>query len=744
MPKRLDPDEILKQIVKLSSGRHKIYLGVAPGTGKTFRMLEEALELKNKGVDIVIGYIEMQNRAENHKLISSFDSIPKKKYTVNDKDFYDMDLEAIIERRPATVIVDELAHSNITGSRNQKRYQDIQDLLKEGISVLSTLNIHQLESISPIVEKSLGIKINETVPDWVLNQAEEVVLIDISIDELYNRLHIKQIYTGEQLKHALNNFFKRSNLNLLRDLALNVLAERVDIEVITEKLKAKIKDRILVAASPEESSINLINHAHEIAKATHADLDITCFVKDNAKQELLNKIRETCKSKNGHLYLVKDIKKTVADELIHFINLNRITQVTIGYSKKQKAGKLFHKSIALEILSRTNDLDLIMLQTKDNAELLSDTTENKSVQGKSASEKQGSFKFGKLKIYIGMAPGVGKTYKMLQDARELQKQNINILLGVIDTHGRVETAKLMDGLSILQPKLIEHKGKYLHEFDLEGAIMTKPEYILVDELAHTNVPRSINNKRYQDVQYLLRAGINVMSTVNIQHIESLNSTVEQVTGIKVRETVPDWVISHASEIVLIDLSPEALQERLKAGKVYSIDKIEQALTHFFQRKNLIALRELSLREVAESVEHELYPKEKKIRILSFVDINPNTLKLVRKSARIANRLQGELIVMHILKNTKGYSEEKKLAIIELEQLIVEIGGDFRLVEGKNIVEEMKKAEEKLKPHYIIIGEPKYNTTFPFLQGPVTKHILNNVSDATVWIVSEFQSELIEE
>ncbi len=743
MPKRLDPDEILKQIVKLSSGRHKIYLGVAPGTGKTFRMLEEALDLKNKGVDIVIGYIEMQNRPENHNLINSFPAIPRKKFTINDKDFYDMDLDAIIERRPATIIVDELAHNNISGSRNQKRYQDIQDLLKEGISVLSTLNIHQLDGIAPIVEKSFGIKINETVPDWVLNQAEEVVLIDISIDELYNRLHSKQIYTGEQLKHALNNFFKRSNLNLLRDLALNFLAERVDIEVVTEKLKAKIKDRILVAASPEESSINLINHASEIAKAIHGDLDIVCFLKDNVNQDLLNKIRETCKLKNGNLFLIKDIRKSVADELIHLINLNRITQVITGYEKKQKFGNIFHKSIALEVLNKTNDLDLLILKTNNNDESLSESTQNKSTQATYPTGKQGNFKFGKLKIYIGMAPGVGKTYKMLQDGRELQKQGINVLLGVIDTHGRTETAKLMDGLPVLQPKLIEHKGKYLPEFDLEGAILTKPEYILVDELAHTNAPRSINNKRYQDVQYLLRAGINVLSTVNIQHIESLNDTVEQVTGIKVRETVPDWVISHASEIVLIDLSPEALQERLKAGKIYTIDKIEQALTHFFQRKNLIALRELSLREVAESVEHELYPKEKKVKILSFVDINPDTLKLVRKSARIANRLQGELIVMHILKNTKAYSEEKKLAIIELEQLIVEIGGDFRLVEGRNIIEEMKKAEEKVKPHYIIVGEPKHNTTFPFLQGAVTKHILKNISDSHIWIVSEFQSELEE-
>ena len=180
MPKRLDPDEVLKQIIKLSSGRHKIYLGMAPGVGKTYRMLEEANELKQKGVDIIIGYVEIQNRPENSILINIHEVIPKKIFKVNNNEFYDMDLEAIIERRPATVIIDELAHNNFPGSLNQKRYQDTQELLKNGISVLSTLNIHQLDSITPIIEKNIGIKINETVPDWILNQADEVVLVDIS------------------------------------------------------------------------------------------------------------------------------------------------------------------------------------------------------------------------------------------------------------------------------------------------------------------------------------------------------------------------------------------------------------------------------------------------------------------------------------------------------------------------------------------------------------------------------------
>ena len=738
MPKRLEPDEILKQIVKLSSGRHKIFLGMAPGVGKTYRMLEEANELKKKGVDIVIGYVEIQNRPENHKLLSLFETIPRKKYLVNNKEFYDLDLESIIERQPATVIIDELAHNNIPGSLNQKRYQDVQDLLKKGISVLTTLNIHQLESIAPIIEKNLGIKINERVPDWVLNQADEAVLVDMTTEELYKRLELKQIYSQEQLKHGMKYFFKKSNLMQLRDMALNLLAERVDAEIVSEKLSAKIKQRILVAASPRESSNRLIEHAGSIAKVSPTEIDILCILEKLHNEATISQLRETAKRNKANFFLVKDIKRNISEELTHFIKANRITQVIMGNTLNENWKKHLSHNTPIKILENTNGLDLLIINESTKPTSKKKGEEKEDINALLDSNE--NINFGKLKIYIGMAPGVGKTYKMLQDAQELNNQKINVVLGVIDTHGRAETAALLKGLPMLPLKLIEHRGKHFQEFDLEGAILMKPEYILVDELAHTNVTGAINNKRYQDVQYLLRAGINVMTTVNIQHIESLNDIVEEVTGIKVRETVPDWIISHASEIALIDLSPEALQERLKAGKVYSLDKIEQALGHFFQKKNLIALRELSLREVAENVEHEMHPAKQKLRILCFIDLDINTLRLIRKSARIASRLQAELIIMHITKNTNILTEKKKITIIELEQLIVELGGDFRLVEGSNIIEEILKAEEKIRPDYIVVGEHKQKSIFPFFENSLIKKIIKKVSNSHVWIVGDFARE----
>lgn len=736
MEQKIDPDEILKQIVKSSFGRHKLYLGMAPGVGKTHRMLEDALEMKKNGIDIVVAYIETQDRSINEELIKQFETIPKKKHVVNNNEFYELDLEAVIERKPACVIVDELAHTNIPGALNKKRYEDVQELLQKGISVLSTLNTHQIESMSPIVEKSIGVTISETVPDWIINQVDELIIADIPIDELYKRLEEKNIYGKTQLRHAMKNFFKKNNLLLLRDLTLNFLEERVERQFAGEKSKTKIKERILVAISPQLSSIKLIEHASLISKTTHSNIDVACIItKDEPFDEkIINILRETTRNVTGNFFLIKNYKLSIHEELIQLIELNRITLLIVGHTKTKGRLNALFEPTTFKILKKTNNIDILIVGKKEKKEL-------KQTDSKPAPQTFNNQNFGRLKIFIGMAPGVGKTYKMLQEAQENYKQNKNILLGVIDTHGRFDTAILMEGLPLLPPKIIKHQNKFLQEFDLEAAILKKPDVIYVDELAHSNVPGSINNKRYQDIQYLLRAGINVVTTVNIQHIESLNDLIEQFSGIKVRETVPDWILSHASDIVLVDISPEALQDRLKKGKIYSLDKVEQALERFFQRKNLIALRELSLREVAESIEHEIHSKEKITKIISVIDINDNTLRLIRKSARIVNRLQGEFIVLHIVKNTKKLMEERKLSIIELEELVVELGGDFRLIESKDQIKELMNIEQKMQPDYIIIGEPRKKLGFTLLQDIKTKEIINKITDANIWIVGNYTKEM---
>ena len=228
--------------------------------------------------------------------------------------------------------------------------------------------------------------------------------------------------------------------------------------------------------------------------------------------------------------------------------------------------------------------------------------------------EQGRAQVGKLKIFFGFAPGVGKTYRMLQVAQELAKQGRDVVVGVVETHARLETAALLEGLPLLARRQVEYRGQTLEEFDLDAALARRPSLMLIDELAHTNVAGSRHDKRWQDVGELLDAGIDVFSTLNVQHIESLNDVVAQITHVLVRETVPDLVLERAHELELVDISPEQLLERLREGKVYLPEQAARAASHFFQRGNLLALRELALRHTAEHVESDVqeYRQERSV------------------------------------------------------------------------------------------------------------------------------------
>jgi two-component system sensor histidine kinase KdpD len=250
---------------------------------------------------------------------------------------------------------------------------------------------------------------------------------------------------------------------------------------------------------------------------------------------------------------------------------------------------------------------------------------------------------GKFKVYIGMSAGVGKTYRMLQEAHALQKNGIDIQIGYIETHNREETHALLDGLQVIPRRKLFYKGKELEEMDLQAIINLHPEVVIVDELAHSNVEGSKNGKRWQDVADILDAGISVISAVNIQHLESMNEEIETITGIAITERIPDKILERADEIVNIDLTADELIDRLKAGKIYEPTKIEKALNNFFQPERILQLRELALKEVAHHLERKInveVPKQIKLRpekFLACISTNHETAKvIIRKTARRAS------------------------------------------------------------------------------------------------------------
>jgi len=321
---------------------------------------------------------------------------------------------------------------------------------------------------------------------------------------------------------------------------------------------------------------------------------------------------------------------------------------------------------------------------------------------------------GKLKLYIGMIAGVGKTYRMLNEAHSLLRNGVDVRIGYIETHGREETAALLTGIPEIPRRKIFYKGKELDEMDLDAIIMQHPEVVLVDELAHTNVEGSKNKKRWQDVNDILDIGINVISAVNIQHFESLNDDVKEITGIEVSERIPDSILQQADEVVNIDLPADELITRLKEGKIYEADKIQMALNNFFKSENILQLRELALREVASAVERQVENEVVKEgihqeRFLACISSNENTAKnVIRKTARLANYYQSKWYALYVETPNERFDKialDKQRFLIKNFQLVTELGGEIIRIKANNISDTIVQQSEKLKITTICVGKP---------------------------------------
>ena len=324
---------------------------------------------------------------------------------------------------------------------------------------------------------------------------------------------------------------------------------------------------------------------------------------------------------------------------------------------------------------------------------------------------------GVFKIYIGMIAGVGKTYRMLQEAHEMLKNNIDVQIGFVETHGRAGTDEMLKGLPVIPRKKIFYKGKELEEMDIDAILQLHPELVIVDELAHTNVKGSRNEKRWQDVMELLDAGINVVSAINIQHIESLNDEIKDIAGIEVGERVPDKVLEEADEVVNIDLTAEELIDRLKAGKIYRPEKIQIALNNFFKTENILQLRELALKEVAFRVERKVENEiltavpSRNEKILACVSSNVDTPRhVIRKAYKLASRYNTTFIALFVQREDEN-ADKINLAsqrhLLNHFQLVTELGGTVLQVASNNITESITEVCRENKITTICMGQPSF-------------------------------------
>ncbi|MEJ7557972.1 MAG: sensor protein KdpD [Pedobacter sp.] len=370
--------------------------------------------------------------------------------------------------------------------------------------------------------------------------------------------------------------------------------------------------------------------------------------------------------------------------------------------------------------------------------------ENKSGSVKKFLELVKKSRRGKFKVYIGMSAGVGKTYRMLQEAHALRKNGIDIKIGYIETHNRVETHALLDGISIIPRRKIFYKGKELEEMDVNAIINIHPEVVIVDELAHSNVEGSKNAKRWQDVSDILDAGISVISAVNIQHLESMNAEIETITGIPITERIPDKILESADEIVNIDLTADELIDRLKAGKIYDESKIQRALNNFFQPERILQLRELALKEVAHHLERKInveVPKQIKLRpekFMACISTNHKTAKvIIRKTARLASYYRSPWIVLYVQRSAENGDRIKldlQRHLINNLKLATELGGEVLRIKSDDITKTITTIAAEKEVTTICIGKP-HLSLFQVITGTALfNQLLKGIADTETDLV----------
>nr|WP_028547000.1 histidine kinase [Paenibacillus taiwanensis] len=733
--RRRSPEVLLQLIEQMQRGRLCILVAVASGAGKTTQLQREGEARIKQGLEVAWA----TSPPEQEPVSPLISHIPSIQWDWNGQRMEDLDMDQIQAQAPDIVLVDGLAQPNRLGAARATRLADVRYLLQLGISVIATMNAYEDERVSEQAKKMAGIDTIWTIPGDVLKEADEVRLLDVSAESLMERRqHRRGRGKDSRTRGRKELVSERSQLSILRELALRTLANDVNGSLTQHRQElglsgpSGVAERILVLAQYGWNGSIHVRRGHQISKRLNGELFIISFVHP---KKPLTSIQATFRRSLKKLAAKLDAtweetasssRRGMARLLARYAWEHGMTRIVLGHSRQTRWQEFWNGSLINGLLKEVEHTDLFFVadrSMKEGERILPVRSEAgqshppfKRWTEAELLAKADGLRRGRFKIIIGAAPGVGKTYKMLQEGNRLLEQGVDVVIGLLETHGRKETKAQVNQLPLIPRSKIAYNERYLEEMDTERLLQRRPELVLVDELAHTNMPGSRHEKRYEDVLQLLEAGISVMTTINIQHIESLNDAVEQLTGVRVRETVPDGVLRLADEMELIDVTPHTIQERMRNGLIYSADKVNQALDHFFRTSNLIGLRELALREVADDVDERLESWERRALLrgpwrrqeVIFVCIEPNTQaeRLVRHGFRIAHRLKAEWFVACL--PVRGRSKLEERGMESIKSLAERLGGTFEMhdaVQRKQwAITSVKLADAQLTTQ-LIVGLP---------------------------------------
>src|SRR5665213_1503365 len=602
---RSDPSALLAELGL--TPKLTVYLGSAPGAGKTHRLLTDALREANAGRRVAIGWIEIKARPQLEALAARLPRIAPRRYTISDAIVEDFDIDAALASDYETIVLDELAHANPVGATHGKRWQDALALREAGKSVLGAFNVMHLETVAAVAERIVGYPIRELVPMAFLREADSVIALDVAPSILESRLRAGRIVRDQDVERAAAGIFQPKNLSMMRELLLRV------VDSLTVPVVAPSKMSTALAVGTGSTDLEpFLRRAAAFADAFDLALEATAI--DNLDERRLTE--EAVRANGGVVPLPTGLEKGRLDDV-------RASVVIVP-----------HGRLADRILAQPLDRDLLVV---DPTRVALHTYASVRHPYASALGDRLRIGYGTLTIYLGSVAGSGKTYAMLDRAHQLLDEGVDVVAGLVETHGRAETAALLVG--------IEQVARLPNgEMDLPALLARRPKVVLIDELAHTNSSAGALAKRYNDVITVLRSGIDVITTLNVQHLDGVSDAVERLTGTRVRETLPDSVVELADEVVFIDVTPDVLRQRLRDGKIYPAARIDAALANFFRSENLAALRELAVREMLRA-RSERQRERPFARIVLGVAPRERDVGLIVRAGRLARRLDVDLSVV---------------------------------------------------------------------------------------------------
>jgi two-component system sensor histidine kinase KdpD len=673
-------------------GKLKVYLGAAPGTGKTYAMLREGHQLKNRGADVVAGFVETYQRPRTIEAIADLEVLPRIQLGYRGTMLEDLDLDGVLTRSPEVALIDELAHTNVPGMAHEKRWQDVEQIRDAGIDVITTLNVQHVESVKDVVEHITGIVVRETVPDSVLDAATDIQFVDISPEALRKRMSHGNIYRGDRIDTALSNFFRPGNLAALREIALRMVAtalsDRSGVHDAPED--------VLVAISGAPSSERLIRRGLRLARRRHGVCMVVMVVRPGLApaietyQDLAAKLGCSFSTLSG---------SHVAAELARAAHEANATHVVLGESLENEGVGRWRKTLVDQVIDLLPDCDIhVIARMDEHTQEFRRPDPDDLVRQQPRNRRSDAH----LRLYLGYAAGCGTTTAMLDEARRRVSRGTDVVVAAGALHGTSLSAELETVGS-------QAHGASSDRVDVEAVLKRNPEVVCIDDIA---APDTENRQRIESVDRFIDAGITVIGTLRLTDLASVRENFGDVLrGRQLGPAIDDAELRVAVEVELVDATPEVLMERLRAGEILAPAEAARAMQAEFRIRVLSALRETAFRLIATHTDGRLMrymrerhieaPWEARMRIVVCVPARPGITERIRLSARMAAALDAEVNVLSV--RTGRLSDEEKRVLGEYAELTHQLGGNFITVYGSNVAEAVAAHVRETLATEVVIG-----------------------------------------